>query len=156
MNIRSVSRAAVGLSIVAASVLVWGCVGRSARAPLRQPDGTRLITLDMIQQAHAANAWDLLTEMGAGYRLADTQLGGAKSIRSSRGKSSIYLREADIPLLVVDGVRMTDPLYLRDIPTTTLLSIRMLNGIDGATYYGTNAGAGVIVVSTRLGETPEP
>jgi hypothetical protein len=50
---------------------------------------------------------------------------------------------------------MTDPLYLRDIPTSTLLSIRMLNGIDGATYYGTNAGAGVILVSTRLGETPD-
>jgi hypothetical protein len=109
----------------------------------------------MIQQAHATNAWDLLVEMGTGYRIADTQLGGAKSIRNSRGKSSIVLREADIPLLVVDGVRMTDPLYLRDIPTSTLLSIRMLNGIDGATYYGTNAGAGVILVSTRLGETPD-
>ena len=155
MNDRFPSRAVAALSLLAACVLAAACVGHAARPSLRQADGTRLITLDMIQQAHATNAWDLLVEMGTGYRIADTQLGGAKSIRNSRGKSSIVLREADTPLLVVDGVRMTDPLYLRDIPTSTLLSIRMLNGIDGATYYGTNAGAGVILVSTRLGETPD-
>jgi hypothetical protein len=142
--------------VLAGLAIAGACAGHAARAPLRQADGTRLITLDMIQQAHASNAWDLLVEMGTGYRIADTQLGDAKSIRNSRGKSSILLREADTPLLVLDGVRMTDPLYLRNIPTSTLLSIRMLNGIDGATYYGTNAGAGVIIVSTRLGEVTEP
>lgn len=156
MKNRSGSRAVAALWVLAGLAVAGACAGRAARAPLRQPDGTRLITLDMIQQAHASNAWDLLVEMGTGYRIADTQLGGAKSIRNSRGKSSILLREADTPLLVLDGVRMTDPLYLRNIPTSTLLSIRMLNGIDGATYYGTNAGAGVIIVSTRLGEVAEP
>jgi hypothetical protein len=141
--------------VVGTCALAGACAGH-ARPPLRQPDGTRLITLDMIQQAHASNAWDLLVEMGTAYRISNTQLGGAQSIRNSRGKSSIFLREADTPLLILDGVRMSDPLYLRNIPTSTLLSIRMLNGIDGATYYGTNAGAGVIIVSTRLGETTEP
>ena len=155
MNTHRRFRPVAALWVLAGCAITVACAGRTARAPLRQGDGTRLITLDMIQQAHASNAWDLLVEMGTGYRIADTQLGGAKSIRNSRGKSSIVLHEADTPLLVVDGVRMTDPLYLRDIPTSTLLSIRMLNGIDGATYYGTNAGAGVILVSTRLGEIPE-
>ena len=155
MRNRSEFRVVATALLVAACSVSGACAGR-ARAPLRQPDGTRLITLDMIQQAHSSNAWDLLVEMGTAYRISNTQLGGAQSIRNSRGKSSILLREADTPLLVLDGVRMSDPLYLRNIPTSTLLSIRMLNGIDGATYYGTNAGAGVIIVSTRLGETGEP
>jgi hypothetical protein len=45
---------------------------------------------------------------------------------------------------------MSDARYLRELPTSTVLSIQLLNGIDGTTYYGLNAGAGVILVTTKI------
>lgn len=124
-------------------------------SPVRQPDGSRLISYDQIHRARATNAWDLLREVGTNMRFAESPMGQPVSLRTTRGRSSLVLREADVPLLIVDGVRMTDPFYLRDIPTSILSSIRLLSGIDGATYYGLNAGAGVIVVTTRVPVDPD-
>ena len=124
--------------------------GALSLQPVRQPDGSRLISYDQIHRARATNAWDLLREVGTNMRFSETPIGQPVALRTTRGRSSLVLREADVPLLVVDGVRMTDPFYLRDIPTNILASIRLLNGIDGATYYGLNAGAGVIIVTTRI------
>ena len=137
------------------SAAVSGCrTGGMGMQPVRQPDGSRLISTELILRARATNAWDLLREVGTNYRFSETPLGQPAALRTTRGKSSVYLREADIPLLIVDGVRMADPLYLREIPTTILSSIRLLSGIDGATRYGLNSGAGVIIVTTRVPEAP--
>ena len=123
--------------------------------PVRQADGSRLISYDQIHRARATNAWDLLREVGTNMRFGESPMGQPVSLRTTRGRSSLVLREADVPVLIVDGVRMTDPFYLREIPTNILASIRLLSGIDGATYYGLNAGAGVIIVTTRIPFDPE-
>jgi hypothetical protein len=121
-----------------------------ALQPLRMSDGSRWITPDIIAHATSTNAWDLLRECGAGYHIDETPDGRAVRMESRRGRSSLLLKEGDMLLLVVDGVRMSDARYLRDIPTSTVLSIQLLNGIDGTTYYGLNAGAGVILVTTKI------
>ncbi len=118
--------------------------------PIRQYDGSQLITAEIIAQARSTNAWDLLREVGTQFRFGETPMGAPASLRTRRGRSSLVLREADIPVLIVDGVRMSDPFYLREIPTNILWSIRLLSGIDGATRYGLNAGAGVIIVTTQV------
>jgi hypothetical protein len=117
--------------------------------PLRMSDGSRWITPDIIAHATSTNAWDLLRECGAGYHIDETPDGRAVRLSSRRGRSSLLLKEGDMLLLVVDGVRMSDARYLRDLPTADVLSIQLLNGIDGTTYYGLNAGAGVILVTTK-------
>lgn len=121
-----------------------------ALQPLRMADGSRWITPDIIAHATSTNAWDLLRECGAGYHVDETADGRAVRLGTRRGRSSLLLREGDMLLLVVDGVRMSDARYLRELPTSIVLSIQLLNGIDGTTYYGLNAGAGVILVTTKI------
>jgi hypothetical protein len=140
------------LTRVMAVVALCAACHRSGPAiqPLRMADGSRWITPDIIARATSTNAWDLLRECGAGYHVDETPDGRAVRLGTRRGRSSLLLREGDMLLLVVDGVRMTDARYLRDIPTSMVLSIQLLNGIDGTTYYGLNAGAGVILVTTKI------
>jgi len=66
-----------------------------------------------------------------------------------RGPSSIYLQ--DPPVVMIDGVRVSDLKALDQIPANTLFSILVLSGIEGTTYYGTNAVSGVIVIRTKNG-----
>ena len=124
--------------------------GAPALTPIHMNDGSRWITPDIIAHASSTNAWDLLRECNTGYRLVETSSGGAVKLATRRGRSSFLLQDADLILVVLDGTRLTDARYLRDIPTSTVLSIQMLNGIDGTTLFGTNAGAGVILVTTRI------
>jgi len=57
----------------------------------------------------------------------------------------------DTPLIILDGVRESDFRVLDNIPATTILSIYILTGIEGTTYYGTDAVSGVIVIRTKDG-----
>ncbi len=56
--------------------------------------------------------------------------------------------------MVLDGVRLTDFRALDGIPAATILTISVYNGIEGTTYYGTNAVSGVIVIQTKDGAEP--
>jgi outer membrane cobalamin receptor len=51
---------------------------------------------------------------------------------------------------------MNDFAMLRQIPARSVESIRILSGIDGTTYQGTNAGGGVIIIATWGRPDPEP
>jgi len=54
-------------------------------------------------------------------------------------------------LVFLDGVRLPDFRTLEQLSAATIESIEVLNGIDGTTYYGTNAVSGVIVIRTKRG-----
>ena len=84
--------------------------------------------------------------------LRDTR-GGRPASAGRRGRSSIVLQDA--PLVVLDGVRLTDFRALDGIPAVTILMISIYTGIEGTTYYGTNAVSGVIVIQTKDGGEPE-
>jgi hypothetical protein len=118
--------------------------------PVHMNDGSRWLTPDLIAHASSTNAWDLLRECNTGYRLVESANGNAVKLTTRRGRSSFLLADADRIVVVVDGMRINDARYLRQIPTSTVLTIQMLSGIDGTTYFGTNAGAGVILVTTRI------
>lgn len=74
---------------------------------------------------------------------------GQPSKLERRGTSSFVLNDA--PLVFVDGVQLLDFQRLQTIPASTLHSVEILNGVDGTTYYGSNAVGGVIVITTKNG-----
>src|SRR2546422_8873614 len=88
---------------------------------------------------------------GSDLTLRDTR-GGRPASAGRRGRSSVVLQDA--PLVVLDGVRLTDFRALDGIPAATILTIAIYNGIEGTTYYGTNAVSGVIVIRTKDGAEP--
>jgi hypothetical protein len=49
----------------------------------------------------------------------------------------------------VDGARLTDFRFLRQMTTDSIDMIEMMNGINGTVAQGTNASAGVIVIHTK-------
>ena len=68
-----------------------------------------------------------------------------------RGRSSILLHDA--PMLFIDGVRIQEVATLQQLPASTVLSIEVLTGSEGTTYYGTDAVGGVILVRTKKGNS---
>jgi len=135
------------LLTVAAALWLAAChhPGSAAR---RAPRDRHLITATDIAGWNATNAWDALQRSGAALTFRETPGGDPARLQTRRGRSSILLRESDTPLVVLDGVRLTDYRALRQIPATTIHSIRILSAIDGTTYQGTGTTGGVILIAT--------
>lgn len=106
------------------------------------------IDQDHIQRSGAATAWDVLKREAPVMTFRDDRNGRPARL-GWRGQSSILLE--DSPLVILDGVRLADFRVLADIPAQTLFDIWVLNGIDGTTYYGTDAVSGVVVIRTKTG-----
>ncbi|HZI22678.1 MAG TPA: Plug domain-containing protein [Gemmatimonadales bacterium] len=112
-------------------------------------DGDRiLITEEMIARSGGQNAWDVLKREAPQLTYGERR-NGQPSKLERRGPASFVLNDA--PLIFVDGVQWVDFQRLQTIPASTLHSIEILNGLDGTTYYGSNAVSGVIVISTKNG-----
>jgi hypothetical protein len=109
-----------------------------------------VITASAIARSHAKNAWEVL-EHNAHFTVAETVDGEPARIESRRGRSSILLTSSSTPLIYLDGAQLFDLRVLREITAGSIESIHLLNGIEGTTYYGTNAGAGVILIQTKAG-----
>lgn len=103
--------------------------------------GTRVVTEQQIQRSGATTAWQALQYTVPFYRFEDT------GQVSHRGQSSILL--TDQPRILLDGVDLTEFGVLMQIPASDLYSIKVLEGTDATTYYGTNAGSGVILIATK-------
>lgn len=139
-------------SVIAALLLasLLGCASRGTHdASVPQLAG-KVITELMIADSPAETAWDVLE--GSGYfRMVSESGGGRSGIRSRRGKTSVSLANSDVPRLVVDGARVPDLRYLHSIPANSIAWIQILGSIDGTAQYGTNSGAGVIIVVSKTG-----
>jgi len=105
----------------------------------------RVFTEAQIQRSGATNAWDALRRLGTNLSLSETPVGRPRTA-TRRGAGSIALSSA--PTVLLDGVR-SDFAALQKVPADRILEIRILNGVDGTARYGTGAGNGVIVVTTR-------
>jgi outer membrane cobalamin receptor len=133
---------------LALTVLV-GCHSVHPAPIVARNNGDRiLITEEMIARSGGQNAWEVLKREAPELNYQEKRDGEPTQL-GRRGRSSLVLREA--PMLFVDGVQVVDFRSLQQIPATTLFSIEILNGLDGTTYYGTNATTGVILVHTKSG-----
>lgn len=144
----------VGAALFVAAVAV-ACHSRATELRTARAAGEgRVITQEQIRRSGATNAWDALRRNGVMLSFRETQSGQPAQMRSRRGSSSLLNRSADVPLLVVDGSRISDPRMLVSIPASAIDRIQILDGMAGTIYQGTGAGAGVIIVYTRTAPNP--
>jgi outer membrane cobalamin receptor len=108
------------------------------------------ISQQMIERSGGQTAWEVLRREAPQLSYRENRNGQATSMRR-RGESSINLN--DSPMIIVDGVRSLDIRTLQQLPASVLLSIEVLTGQEGTTYYGTDAVGGVIIVKTKNGSS---
>ncbi len=103
---------------------------------------------ESLKEAPATSAASALQGKVAGVTIvqASGQPGSAANIRL-RGATS--LRGNSYPLIIVDGVQMEGT--LADINVDDIESMEVVKGAAAAALYGSKAGNGVIVVSTKRG-----
>jgi hypothetical protein len=117
-------------------------------APARGADGDRVFTAEDIAQMRVATAWDVVERTGF-VNLRESPYGDSATMSTRRGKSSILLSSADVPLLLVNGVRQDDPRMLRQIAAQNIEKLWLVNGIQATLQQGTNSGAGMIAIITK-------
>jgi hypothetical protein len=69
----------------------------------------------------------------------------------TRGSSTMGLSAEPVLVVYLDMIKVdgTSSTNLRRIPSAQIRSIEYLNGIDATTRFGTDHGAGAILISTR-------
>ena len=139
-------RARDAVTLLACAVVVAG-----ACTPRRVSDsharGGQVVTAARIEASNARTAWDALRLTVNGVTFLESGRTSAPARMRRRGTSSLVL--GDYPLIYIDEVRIADFTMLRNMPASDIESIRVFSGIDATTYYGTNAGDGVILLRTR-------
>ena len=95
-----------------------------------------------------ATAWDVVERTGF-VNLRESPYGDSATMSTRRGKSSILLGSADVPVLLVNGVRQDDPRMLRQIAAQNIEKLWLVNGIQATIRQGTNSGAGLIEIITK-------
>lgn len=110
--------------------------------------GTFVITAEQIEKSGANTAWQALKQNAPMLTMREDQNGHPQSM-GRRGRSSFVLNEA--PIIMLDGVRVPDFRSLDVIDAQSILTILIYDGVEGTTYYGTDAVSGVILIKTKDG-----
>jgi hypothetical protein len=135
------------LASAAFCLVTAACTATHASRLRPTPVGVHEITADQIRGLGASNAWEVVERHSGSLLIRHNSRTGQARI-THRGVSSLLIR-SDV-LVVVDGTHLFDWSYLQDIPAETVASIQVLSAREGTIRYGTPAGNGVIVVSTRV------
>ncbi len=142
-----------GLTLWALPLVVsLGCASRSAEQQARAAPQGRLITAAEIQQSNARTAWQALRRLAPELALTENPAGEPVGIASRRGIASLHA--PGTPRIVLNGMRLANMAVLSSIPADAIASIRIVGGIDGTTYYGSDTAVGVIFIETKT--SPEP
>ena len=135
--------------LLALSVALAGCgPGSHRNADTAAAPGTFLITAEQIEKSGANTAWQVLKQHAPMLTMREDRNGRPQSM-GRRGRSSFLLDEA--PMILLDGVRVPDFHALDAIDAHSILTILIYDGVEGTTYYGTDATSGVIVIKTKVG-----
>ncbi|GAA5220154.1 hypothetical protein GCM10025777_07840 [Membranihabitans marinus] len=70
-----------------------------------------------------------------------------------RGNTS--LTGNDDPLVIIDGVPVGDPTIMNDINPADIASVSVLKGPSAAALYGSRAGNGVLLITTKSGKSTQ-
>lgn len=137
-------------AIVALAALTLGvgaCLpaARSSRGADEYND-RYVVTAEEIESSGASTAWEALRLLGAAVRLEEDKDQQPARI-SARGRSSINLSSQ--PLVFLDGVRLAEYQVLHSMGAHLLERIEFVSGPQASIDYGTNAGHGVILITTR-------
>lgn len=133
-----------GLALCAAI----GCGPAHHAQPPLTADGTRVFTARDIALMQVSTAWDVVERSGM-MDLSEAVDGRSASIKRRRGQNSIILAAADMPLLIVNGVRTNDARVLQGISAQSIARLSVVSGIEATVRQGTDAGSGIIDIVTK-------
>lgn len=135
--------------LLATLTIASACHMTLNKADTLSPVGTDVISGEQIQKASETNVWDLLRTRAYKYDFKEDKNGVPFDIVTRHGRSSLSLRDSDTPVVIVDGARLTDFRFLRQMTTDSIEMIELMNGITGTVSQGTNSSAGVIFIHTK-------
>jgi len=125
-------------------VMSGGCGPAIHPAHGYAPPGEQLILADEIERSGATTAWEVL--LRSSHVSTTSTADGEPSRMWMRGRGSLYLRET--PIVVVDGVESVDIQILSQIRADRIAWIRILTASASAARFGTDGGAGAVIVQT--------
>lgn len=136
------------VALAGLTLLTSGCALRPATG---DNDGNpsprgRVVDAEDIERSSVRTAWDALQLLGAFLRLEEDK-DQQPAQMTARGRSSIILSSE--PQVVLDGVRLVEYTVLEGMSAHLIQRIEFLTGPEATTRYGTNAGHGVILITTR-------
>lgn len=143
------ARAAVALAALAVLALS-GCHLPPQGAASTSPSavGGTVITEEEIVRMSVRTAWDAVRLRAPRLSAGQDQGGQPTRVRIQEPRS---VNADETPLLVVDGVQMTDLSYLMEISASQVHLIRILRAESAEPLYGLRAAGGAIVVETKRG-----
>ena len=132
------------------AAVLSACAHRGAQRieMIQTKPGEQIITAEAIEASGATTAWEVLKYAAPHLQLREDR-NGQPSRMWRRGRGSMVLSEA--PMVILDGIKVPDFRALDQIPASTIEQISILTGLEGTTYYGTNALGGVILIRTKHG-----
>ena len=136
------------VAVAGLAVLVGGCGIRPATGGgdgSLSPRG-RSIDAEQIEASSVSTAWDALQLLGAFLRLEEDK-DQQPARMTARGRSSIILTSE--PQVILDGVRLLEYQVLHSMNANVVQRIEFITGPEATTRYGTNAGHGVILITTE-------
>ncbi|HST07547.1 MAG TPA: Plug domain-containing protein, partial [Gemmatimonadaceae bacterium] len=132
--------------VLLTAAAISGCVNTARTIPEHATESATTFTAEQIAESGFTNAWDFLRARARGYEFSEDQFGRPSRIRTRRGRSTINIAGSDMPMILIDGARLSDVGALRDLPAGAISSIDLMSGITGTAAQGTNAAAGVISI----------
>lgn len=131
--------------LVLTSIIGTSCARgiQSASDRFGNGDTGRVVDAATIEKSGARTVWDAMARTIPFYTFNyDGRI-------EHRGRTSLFL--PDQPIVVLDGVTLTDVTVLTEMPASDVWLIQVLDGVDATTLYGTNAGQGAIRIFTKDG-----
>src|SRR5262249_30761231 len=127
-------------------VVVTGTVIPTERRALSSP--ITVINSDQIEQQHLMSIDEIFrTMVPGGVESEETPGIGGYSDYSLRGTSSIG--SASTLKVLVDGIEVTDPAYIKNIDPSIVDHIEVIAGPEASTIYGSGAISGVMQIFTK-------
>jgi len=126
-------------------VVVAGVAGATSRKKLSVTVSS--LSAEDIEEVPASSAAGALLGKVAGVSIANLGRPGAGSTIILRGAANFYGTQE--PLVLVDGVLVGS---LDDVNVDDIASFEIVKGASAAALYGSRAGNGVIVISTKRGK----
>lgn len=130
---------------LAVATLLQGC-GIRPRAAVPDANAGTIVTREEIAKSEATTMWEAVQRTVRYVRFQESGRGDPERVHR-RGSSTILLSE-DMPIYI-DHVQVRDLGLLASLPAADIERIQVLTGVHATTYYGTNAGDGVILIHTR-------
>lgn len=129
---------------LAALLSVPACSVNNAGPGETDDEGGQLITRETIRQSGLSTGWEVLRRYADYLSIGEHERGPVRVTR--RGRESLYLTES--PLLIVDGVKVSNFRVLTTLPARDIESMRILSASEGTLAHGMHAASGVIIVRT--------